>query len=86
MNQIYKEVFKILTMEEGDTPDWDGIRNRSLDLLAMINEKDAWKLIDGILHRYLDDWDIRERDRKYGAWQRSETRRFLESKGLGDVA
>jgi len=65
-------------MEDETTPNWDLIRFRIMSIMEKLNSGNLWDDVEGVVHRYLDDLDIRQRDSKYGAWQREQARRFIQ--------
>src|SRR3954452_90350 len=73
--ELCQRLISILETEERE--EWDQVERLSYELkLELI---DPGFHIAEIANHYLDDTDIRERDPKYGASQREELRRFIET-------
>jgi hypothetical protein len=68
----------ILDLEVADPVDWALVQQLSADLLGQLSESSEYEP-PHLVHHYLDDADIRERDSKYGEAQRAEIRRFVET-------
>ena len=85
MDNIYQSILEIIRIEEEKNPDWDLIRSRIMSILDKLNSGNLWNDVEGVLHRYLDDLDIRQGDSKYGAWQREQARHFIQGqlRGVG---
>jgi hypothetical protein len=65
-------------LEAEERGDWEQVDNLSDELNRQLIAQDFEHSAE-IVNHYLDDADIRQSDEKYGAGQREELRRFIET-------
>ena len=64
----------ILAVEETEPTDWSEVER----LASQLQHKLPIDATPEAVHRYLDDADIRSRDKSYGAKQRRDVRRYVD--------
>ncbi|MFL0356226.1 hypothetical protein ACI5KX_07065 [Erythrobacter sp. GH1-10] len=65
---------EILRLEEEG--DWSAVEKKSLELVRAIVAGEAEDPPDQIYH-YIDDFDVRQKDTRYGDMQRADLRSYL---------
>jgi hypothetical protein len=74
MDELRSRLALILAVEENKRTDWFEVERLARELQGNL-------LIDAtpeVVHHYLDDGDIRRRDKAYAVRQREQVRRFVE--------
>jgi DNA gyrase/topoisomerase IV subunit A len=67
----------LLEMEEQSRPDWPTIGEICDSEIARINETGLGAKINGLPYQFLEDYDIRRKDSRYGDHQREQVREML---------
>lgn len=75
LTELRRRLEEIITCEEES--DWDRARMLCSMTLKEFNDEGTANLANEAVYRFLDDFDIREQDAKYGIEQRSRVRRLL---------
>src|SRR5215472_83186 len=75
---LRRRVGAILAAEEKEPPDWVAV-DRLADELSQQLISDPDTECPEIVDHYLDDADVRAKDEAYGAHQRQQVRRFIET-------
>lgn len=72
-----EEVRAILLCEENGC-EWALIEHRSNEVLAALHAAGAAKDFDNTLYQYLEDYDVRQNDPGYAAYQRDSVAKRLD--------
>jgi hypothetical protein len=62
---------------EKNGEEWEGIKNKSMEVIKYLNENGLAKNINNVLYQFLDDFDVRQKDPTYGRNQIERTEREL---------
>jgi len=76
---VYKTIFRILEIEESDSPDLVLVKTISDKEIDLIHATGVAGSIDDYIYKFLEDYDIREIDSRYGDGQRKRIREHLPS-------
>lgn len=67
----------ILGLEEQASVNWEAVKTRCLKTLARLNKEPEPSYPHAVVYRFLDDPDVRQKDRAYGEMQRRRLSRWL---------
>lgn len=77
LEELRTELERILSFEEQPNVDWEAVMARCLRTLERLNtEPEPPHPLDLVYH-FLDDPDVRQKDRAYGEMQRQTLTRWL---------
>jgi hypothetical protein len=83
LEDLRSELRAILFEEEKSSVDWPAVQARCLELgLRVHREWHPTPADEPVLH-YLDDPDIRKKDRRFAEWQRDQLRNWLDTRAAG---
>lgn len=77
LEELRAELGDILFFEEQSSVDWQAIETRCLQLVARLQNEPGPSYPHDVVYHFLDDPDIRQKDRAYGERQRDRLRRWL---------
>lgn len=77
LDELRTELEGILCLEEEASVDWGAVSARCLNALARLNREPEPPYPHDVVYRFLDDPDVRQKDRAYGEMQRHRVRRWL---------
>jgi hypothetical protein len=83
VDTVKERILQILELEESENPDWNVIGNLCDRTIDYIEEFDTEFKVDDNWYKFLEDWEIRKSDSKYGVGQRAQLREQLD---YGDSA
>jgi hypothetical protein len=78
LDQLKAELATILSMEDAAHPEWARIEGRCLELNKRLMAEGRWTCPEVVSH-FLDDPDIRRKDRVYEARQRKMIRDWMDT-------
>lgn len=77
---IHEHARKVISLEKSPDPDWNEIKEMCDEIIVFINEHGLCDEVDNKIYQFFEDYDVREKDQKYGGWQRDEVERLLDSR------
>jgi hypothetical protein len=77
LQELRTELEGILRLEEQSSVDWEAVAARCLKAVARLNREPEPPYPHDVVYRFLDDPDVRQKDRDYGEMQRHRLRRWL---------
>ncbi|WP_303713513.1 hypothetical protein [Brevundimonas naejangsanensis] len=69
-------IIKIIEQESKEKPKWSACKDLAISAIEIINENNID--VPQVVYQFLDDVDVREKDRKYGNWQRQVLCKLLK--------
>jgi hypothetical protein len=76
--ELRTRLWAILDLEAADPVDWEQVDQLINDLSERLSQASGYEP-PHLVHHYLDDSDIREKDSDYAEAQRADIRRFVET-------
>lgn len=76
-DEILAIVRKIITLEEGSSGNFADVKRLSDEAIEMISKNDLWGGVDPYILKFLEDYDIRHSDSRYGDGQRARVKTYL---------
>jgi hypothetical protein len=70
-------------MENRTSPDWEWIRQYSLETVRLIHEMGKLNDVPNPLYQFLDDVDVRQKSHQYARWQRDKVSEALNALSPG---
>jgi hypothetical protein len=79
IDDLRAELAAILTIEEGQSPDWQEIEASCLALVGRLVAESEPSYPHEIVYHFLDDVDVRRKDGRYADQQRDKLRHWLHT-------
>jgi hypothetical protein len=74
LTELKRDLVLAIDSEESENPDWDFIAETSSNWVDRLNLSGCQNLIDESVYHFLEDFEVRQSDSRYGRQQRRKVK------------